>query len=98
MAPVDQLLAEFDALVEEVERHSINPTWRLADWLVANVPNAQGARTDLGARAPVLVTADLAERSGLSERWLREMRHTAATFTPAERVEGGNSVGNRPSL
>lgn len=82
------LLKEYDGLVEEIDRVSVNPTWNLADWLVANVANSGRGPRPIPARAGITI-ADLAQRPGSpGKTWLAELRLTAERFPPAMRVTG----------
>lgn len=96
----EELLAEFDAHVEAIERSSIDTVWSLADWLVENVPNGKpGPRNNLDAQAAELPTiSELADRSGYSQPWLKEMRQTAAAFSPGVRLPGGSLKAHSQAL
>ena len=87
----EALLAEFDTLVDRIEDAAINPTWDLADWLVENVPDptgGQGGRPRKTATQAAVSLGDLAERRGVSQTWLRDMRATAQHFPLDARVAG----------
>ena len=82
----ESALKEFDELVDAIEAG--DAVWALGDWLAANVPPSKGGRPsknpELGFRVSLTM---LAERSDLSERWLRQVRTTAET-TKRNRLPG----------
>jgi hypothetical protein len=85
------LLREYDGLVEAIEHSAASPTWRLADWLVANVPNDGAGRPPQNRSQPRITMADLAKRdSARSERWLQTLRATAEHWPKDKRVAGAS--------
>jgi hypothetical protein len=83
-----KLLVEFDRLVEAIDEATINPTWALADWLVANVPNEGRGKPAVNASRDAFTLAQLAERSNLGRQYLQALRLTATRFPPGTRVDG----------
>jgi hypothetical protein len=83
----EQLLEEFDVLVEAVDDAALDETWALADWLTGEYIWAGGT----GKRAPAdkVSIPELARRQGKSDAWLYSLRNTALAFPPDDRVPGG---------
>lgn len=79
------LLKEFDGLIDEVESAAADPTWRLADWLVLNVPNT-GGRAKKNAPGDVLSLDELAVRGDRTVDYLRRIRRVATNFPMGKRV------------
>jgi hypothetical protein len=72
------LLKELDGLVRGIERSAINPTWKLADWLVENTD-------DRARRRPDQARPNALDHPGSSRRqWVlrtlvpRDARHRSA--------------------
>jgi hypothetical protein len=85
------LLRRYDELVEAIEHSAASPTWRLADWLVTNVPNDGAGRPPQNRGQPRITMADLAKRdSARSERWLQTLRATAEHWPNDKRVAGAS--------
>jgi hypothetical protein len=84
----ERLLSEFDGLMDAIE--STNETWRLADWLVLNIPNPGHGGDRSKPSRDGLTLADLAERRGVGVQWLQRLRATAERFSLDVRVIGSS--------
>jgi len=80
----ERKLQEYDAIEDQIEESSQSLLWRLADWLVINVPN-EGRGGDRSARRRALTMTDLADRRGRSAQYLRKLRR-AGEVTADDRL------------
>ena len=81
----DRLVKQYAELEDRIEDAAGSVVWELADWLAANVPPAQGERTELRPSGAEVTIADLAAEGYRTARWLRRLRKVALD-TAADRM------------
>src|SRR5262245_1240959 len=80
----DQLLADYDAHEDAIDRAALTELWALGDWLAQYVPNGGRGRPPVpenGCQRPITLD-DLAERRGRRREWLSSLRKVAQWTQP----------------
>lgn len=78
----EQLLADYDAHEDAIDKASIAETWALGDWLAEYVPPRHPGPRGVSEAECVISLEDLADRRGRSLRYLQELRKVALVTEP----------------